>query len=89
MVLWTARAPKPIRVYFVCRLPATWLVARSQSFGRSGSGWVTLCDMDGSAVSADLRVRPLPRGDGSVAWALFDGTATGAVFWVRAGQVWH
>lgn len=55
---------------------ATHLVNRTAASSRHGKGaGVALQHRDGHAVDADLRVRPLTRGDGSVVWAVFQATA--------------
>jgi PAS domain S-box-containing protein len=61
---------------------ATHLVSRTAASSRHlterGPGEVVLQHRDGHAVEADLRVGPLLRPDGSVAWAVFRASATGA-----------
>lgn len=57
---------------------ATHLVSRTAASSRHGThkgAGMALQHRDGHAVVADLRVRPLTRGDGSVVWAVFQATA--------------
>ena len=60
---------------------ATHLVSRTAANSRHGTespGEVVLQHRGGRAVDADLRVRPLLRQDGSVAWAVFQAPAKDA-----------
>ncbi|WP_406439207.1 SpoIIE family protein phosphatase [Streptomyces sp. NBC_01613] len=64
----------------VIGLSATYLVSRAAASSRHGTNTgpdAVLQHRDGRAVDADLRVRPVLRRDGSVAWAVFQVPANG------------
>ncbi|MET8809179.1 PAS domain-containing protein [Streptomyces sp. NPDC004546] len=63
-------------------LARTAAVADQQA--EPGRDEVALCDASGHVVAKDLRVRPLPRQDGSLDWGLFQARA-----FALAAHRWH